>query len=188
MRVRELYSGNRTSGYVVDDRWFLKVYNDTRIFKGFENLFLRPKPENEYFFSRFLLKPGIPTTEAVSCRVVKRFGFLPLNVGFVKFKYLKDLIPLDKLLKSENFLSLFLKALNVVAGLHEISVLHGDLGISNVGVSDGKICIFDLGNAKRVLHPYLAHRETFRLLHDLYKFSKREGLTFNYYLSEISLG
>ena len=193
MKVRELYSGVRTSGYVVDDKWFLKVYHDTRTVKGLGNLFLRAKPENEYFFSRFLLKSGIPTTEAVSYRVVKQFGFLPLNAGFFKFKYLKGLTPLDKLLKSENFLSLFLKALNVVACLHEISVLHGDLAVSNIGVSGGKIYIFDLGNAKRVFHPYFAHRETFRLLHDLYKFSKREGLTldfrelFNYYLSEVSL-
>ena len=193
MKVRQLYSGSRTSGYVIEDKWFLKVYHDTRIIKGFDNLFLRAKPENEYFFSRFLLKSGIPTTEAVSYRVVKRFGFLPLNVGFVKFKYLKGLTPIDKLLNSENFANLFLRALDVAAALHEISVRHGDLAVSNFGVFSGKVYIFDLGSAKRVFHPYFAHRETFRLLHDLYKFCKREGLNFdfrelfNYYLSEISM-
>ena len=193
MKIRELYSSVRTSGYVVEGKWFLKVYHDTRTVKAFSNFFGRAKPENEYFYSRFLLESGIPTTEAVSYRVVKRLGFFPLNVGFVKFKYLKTLVPLDKLLKSESFTSFCLKALGVIANLHEVAVLHGDLGISNIGVSNGKVYIFDLGNAKRVFHPYFAHRETFRFLHDLYKFSRKEGLVFDfrelfdYYLSMVSL-
>lgn len=194
MSVKKIYSGRKTSGYIVNNKWFLKVYHDTRLSKGIGNLILRSKPENEYFFSNLLNREGIPTTKAVSYRVVKHLGLFPLNIGFVKFTYIAELTPMDKLLSSKNFLDLFSKALKVIAQIHQLSIIHGDLAVSNCGVYKEKILVFDLANAKRVLHPFFAHKEIFRLFHDLYKLTgKNQNLKldfkelFNYYLQETSL-
>lgn len=194
MGVEKIYSGEKTSGFIVNNKWFLKVYHDTRFRKGIRNVILRSKPENEYFFSKLLIKKGIPTTKAVSYRVVKHLGIFPLNVGFVKFVCMNGLTPLDKLLGSSCFPKLFSDALKVIAQIHQLSIIHGDLAVSNFGVYEGKIFIFDLANTRRVPHPFFAHKEIFRLFHDLYKLTKEtQDLyfdfkeLFNHYLQEISL-
>jgi len=192
LRVERLYSGKKTSGFVINNEWFLKVYHDTSLRRALANILKGSKPEREYFYSKLLLSKGIPTVEAVSYRSSYRLKLLPQNVGFVKFKFLKGLMPLDKLLNFRKFPFLILKSLSVIAHFHSLNLLHGGLALSNLGLFNGKIFIFDLGNVRKAYHPYFAHRETFRFLHDLYKVSKGKVVfdyreLFNVYFKEIDL-
>lgn len=193
MRVKKLYSGERTSGYVVADKWFLKVYHDNRVSKRLSNLLLGSKPEREYRFSKLFQQLGIPTTEAVSFNSVKFLGLIPENVGFVKFVYLDGLVALDKLVDDKNFEVFLFQSVEIIAKMHSLSFFHGDLAVSNVGLFNGKIYIFDLANAGRTFHPFFAHKEIFRFFHDLFKlvgnsakFDYRE--LFEFYLSKSNLG
>jgi len=192
LKVERLYSGKKTSGFVINNEWFLKVYHDTSLRRALDNILKGSKPEREYFYSKLLLSEGIPTVEAVSYRSSYRLKLFPQDVGFVKFKFLKDLMTLDKLLNFKKFPFLIIKSLNVIAYFHSLNLLHGDLALSNLGFFNEKIIIFNLGSVRKAYHPYFAHKETFRFLHDLYKVSKGK-IVFDYrelfdvYLKEIDL-
>jgi len=87
--IRRVYSSKRKSGFIVDDKWFLKVYHDLnrkRYFSSIRNLLYGSRPKREFVFSRILREMGINTVEVVNFKNVKFAKFLPLNIGFSKAK------------------------------------------------------------------------------------------------------
>jgi len=62
MVVEELYSSKRTKGFIINRKFFLKVYyylSNTTYLKSIKTLIFRSRPENEYFFSQFLLRNAL---------------------------------------------------------------------------------------------------------------------------------
>ena len=123
---------------------------------------------------------GINTVEVVNFKNVKFAKFLPLNIGFSKAKFLKDLIPLSNLFKDERFTDFLLESLSVSARLHDKKLVHGDLSLSNFAVSDGNLFLIDLENMRKVASKFKASEEIIDYIHDIHKEARKAKVNLNY--------
>ncbi len=184
MYVEKVYSNKRKSGFIVNGKWFLKVYHDfrsKRYVSAFRNLLYYSRPKREYVFSKFLREKGVPTVEIVKFKELKAFRVLPLNIGFSKAKFIKDLFPLPRLIREKGFRDLLYESIRISVKIHKLGLVHGDLSLSNFAVSEGNLLIIDLENMRRVGSEVLASREIIDYLHDIYKEAKKAGAEFDYF-------
>jgi tRNA A-37 threonylcarbamoyl transferase component Bud32 len=177
MKVKKVYSSKRTKGYIIGDekRYFLKIYN-------------RSRRENEFFFSKFLNKKGIKTIDVLRYKSKTFLKFLKLDVGYTISNY-EDIIPLDKLKNDANFSRLILESVCLSAKLHNLSIRHGDLSVSNFGFNGREIILINLETMSFTFSVYQAAKEFADYLHDIWKNRPDLDLTeiLEVYISQINL-
>ncbi len=193
MNVKKLYSSKRTKGYIIGDekRYFLKIFygHSFNVYlKSIKTIYNRSRPENEFFFSKFLNKKGIKTIDVLRYKSKTFLKFLKLDVGYTISNY-EDIIPLDKLKNDANFSRLILESVCLSAKLHNLSIRHGDLSVSNFGFNGREIILIDLETMSFTFSVYQAAKEFADYLHDICKNRPDLDLTeiLEVYISQINL-
>ncbi len=174
--VEKLYVGKKTSGFKVvlnEERvYFLKVFHHPlRFRKIFPGLFFLTRPQREFEFSRILESKGFLVPKVVSFRFRKLWGFLPVNIGCTKSVYLEGIIPLDKIIKTEDFDFYFEKSLTILARLHRMGFIHRDASLTNFAIYDGQLYLIDLEAITKVfpLFPFSRFRNFVNFINDALK-------------------
>ena len=178
MRIEQLYSSRRTKGFIVNGKFFLKVFHklDLKTYaKSFRTVYRRSRPENEFFFSRYLRLKGIDVPEVLKFKSRKFLKFLSLDVGYTLSVY-EPLRALDKI-EDEILLNDLLKKTAILsAKLHSLSVRHGDLALSNFAYNGKKVLIIDLETMEFSFSRFQAAKEFADYLHDVWKNNKKADL------------
>ncbi|MEO2083352.1 MAG: hypothetical protein ABGX12_04965, partial [Desulfurobacteriaceae bacterium] len=99
----------------------------------------------------------------------KKLKILPTDIGYTKSRYIKNLTPLHLFKNDNNFKNLLTQSIDIIARLHQIGLIHGDLALSNFGVADDIVYLLDLETVRRIYLRALAHKEIVNFIDDLIK-------------------